>query len=78
MKTQICKWGTSAGIRIPSPFLKRYNMHIGSSYEILPLEQGILIKPKKYNLQKMIQEMSDHDFHEDLFPDAGMVGEEVW
>lgn len=78
MKTQICKWGDSAGIRIPAPYLKKYNMHIGSSYDILLLEEGIFIKPKKYNLDQMISEMSEDNSHDDLFPDAGLVGAEIW
>lgn len=78
MIIQASRWGNSLGIRIPTAYSKSMHIHDGSKLEINMEDGVLLVKPKKYDLDKMLQEMPQHDFHEDLFPDAGMVGAEIW
>ena len=57
MQTVVQKWGNSLGIRIPSLYVKEFNLESGSSVEI-PEEDGklVIVPPRKELLSRATEE----------------------
>lgn len=77
MQTVVQKWGNSLGIRIPSLYVREFNLKNGSSVEIIEEEGKIIILPKKLNLEQMLSMVTDENIHS--YVDTGKsVGKEEW
>lgn len=44
VSTKICKWGSSAAVRLPVTIMKAAQLEIGSRITIEVVEEGILLK----------------------------------
>lgn len=77
MHTVVQKWGNSLGIRIPSLYVREFNLKNGSSVEIIEDEGKIIILPKKLNLEHMLSLVTEENIHSCV--DTGKsVGKEEW
>ncbi len=78
MDIKINKWGNSPGIRIPMPFIKSLHLKCGDYINISIENDKIILEPKKYKLENLLIGLTPEDMQPEAFPDAGLVGEEVW
>jgi antitoxin MazE len=77
MEQHLQKWGNSLGLRIPIQMAKQLGLHQGSSV-ILEIEDGkMIIQSPKYNLEKMLEEITPKNRHHQLLDD-GQRGNEEW
>jgi len=77
MKTMVQKWGNSLGIRIPSVYVKEFNLKGGSSVEIVKNNESIVIIPKRNTLEELLSKVHDENIHEYIDTGAS-VGKEEW
>jgi antitoxin MazE len=77
MKTVIQKWGNSLGVRIPSIYVKEFNLKNGSSVEIAEDDGKIIIIPPKYTLEDLLDRISSKNMH-DPIETGPSVGKEEW
>ena len=77
MQAYIQKWGNSLGLRIPSQWAKKLNLHQGSAVT-LEIDQGkLIIQPPKYCLDTMLSEITPKNQHHPIFNDE-KKGNEEW
>lgn len=77
MQAFIRKWGNSLGLRIPLRWAKQLNLHQGSEVT-LEIEEGkIIIKPPKYHLDTMLDEITSKNLHHCVLDDE-IKGKEEW
>ncbi|MDR3244215.1 MAG: AbrB/MazE/SpoVT family DNA-binding domain-containing protein [Elusimicrobiota bacterium] len=77
METVIKKWGNSLGIRIPNLIVKELSLKDGSSVNIEDINNEIVIKPKRKTLDEMLDEINEHNIHEEI-ETGSPVGKEIW
>ncbi|MCE2984055.1 MAG: AbrB/MazE/SpoVT family DNA-binding domain-containing protein [Parachlamydia sp.] len=78
MEIQIQKWGNSLGLRIPIQFAKELQLHAGSTVNIA-LENGkLVIEAPKYNLDRMLEEITPFNTHHQMLEDNQQLGREEW
>lgn len=78
MIVQTGQWGKSIGLRLPNSICKEFHIGNRSRIEVIRENDEIILRPKKYNLDNMLSKITEENFHEEIFPDAGMIGCEVW
>jgi antitoxin MazE len=78
METIVQKWGNSLGIRIPSLFVKEYNLRSGIKVEIFDDGGKISIKPKgAFTLVDLMKDVTPENMHKSI--DTGLpLGNEEW
>ena len=77
MKTMVQKWGNSLGIRIPSVYVKEFDLKGGSSVEITRKNGNIVIVPKRNTLEELLSRVDDKNIQE--YIDTGSnLGKEEW
>ena len=77
MKTVVQKWGNSLGIRIPSLYVREFDLKGGSSVEISKDNGRIIIIPNKTTLESLLSHVTEENKHE--YADTGSsVGKEEW
>ena len=77
MKTVVQKWGNSLGIRIPSFYVKEFDLKGGSSVEIVEDNGKLVILPKKNTLEALLSQVKEENKH--AYIDTGFsVGKEEW
>ena len=77
MQTVVQKWGNSLGIRIPSSYVKDFNLKNGSSVDIVEEEGKIVIVPKRISLNELLEKVTDENRH-DSIETGKSVGKEEW
>jgi antitoxin MazE len=77
MQTVVQKWGNSLGIRIPSIYVKEFNLRNGNSVEILEEDGKIIILPPKKNLEEMLSRVTDKNKHA-VIETGTSLGYEEW
>ena len=77
MQTVVQKWGNSLGIRIPSLYVKEFDLRNGSSVEILEEEGKLVIKPGRITLEQLLSKVTDDNIHEP-WETGPSVGKEEW
>jgi len=71
------KWGNSFGIRIPSAYIKEFDLKGGSLVEIKQNRGRLVIIPKKNTLDDLLSKVDDKNMQE--YIDTGSsVGKEEW
>lgn len=77
MQTIVQKWGNSLGVRIPSLYVKEFNLKNGHSVEIIKENGKIVIVPQKKNLEEMLSRVTKENIH---FPieTGSSLGNEEW
>ena len=77
MQTVVQKWGNSLGIRIPSHYVKEFNLKNGASVDIIERNGTIVIVPPKTTLDSLLSRVSENNIHEPI--ETGVsVGSEEW
>jgi antitoxin MazE len=77
MKTVVQKWGNSLGIRIPSLYVKEFDLKGGSLVEIMNDNGKLIILPKKTTLESLLSQVKEENMH--AYVDTGSsVGKEEW
>ena len=77
MQTVVQKWGNSLGIRIPSHYVKEFNLKNGASVDIIERNGTIVIVPPKTTLDSLLSRVSEKNIHEPI--ETGVsVGSEEW
>lgn len=77
MRAHIQKWGNSLGLRIPMQFAKLLQLYPGSSV-IIEIENGrIIIQSPKYDLDKMLNDITPKNRHHQILDDE-QHGNEEW
>jgi antitoxin MazE len=77
MKTVVQKWGNSLGIRIPSLYVKQFDLKGGSSVEIFEDNGKLVILPKKNTLEALLSQVKEDNKH--TYVDTGSsLGKEEW
>ena len=77
MQTVVQKWGNSLGKRIPSHYVKEFNLKNGASVDIIERNGTIVIVPPKTTLDSLLARVSEENIHEPI--ETGVsVGSEEW
>lgn len=77
MQTVVQKWGNSLGIRIPSMYVKEFNLKNGNSVEIIENNGNIVIVPPKKTLEDYLSRITKANIHEEV-ETGSSVGKEEW
>ncbi len=77
MQTVVQKWGNSLGIRIPSMYVKEFNLKNGNSVEIIEDNGNIVIVPPKKTLENYLSRITAANIH-DAVETGNSVGKEEW
>lgn len=78
---KIQKWGNSQGLRISKEILEQSKLMVGDPVEVI-VENGVVLirrfnEKKKYNLEKMVSEISQ-DYTVSETDWGNPTGKEVW
>lgn len=80
MRTKICKWGNSLGLRIPKSFAEEARIADGSTVE-LTLDNGRLVvravPVARYTLEELVAGITDANRHGEVNVGRA-VGNEEW
>lgn len=77
MQTVVQKWGNSLGIRIPSLYVKEFNLKNGSPVEITAEDGRIMIVPPRKELNEMLSRVTEENMHSPV-ETGSSVGNEEW
>ncbi len=77
MQTVVQKWGNSLGIRIPSLYVKEFNLKNGNFVEITEEDGKIVIIPPRKKLSEMLSRVTKENLHSPIETGAS-VGNEEW
>ena len=77
MQTVVQKWGNSLGIRIPSMYVKEFNLKNGNSVDIIEENGKIVIVPPKKTLQEMLSRVTTENIHSPI-ETGSSLGNEEW
>ena len=78
-KTQLAKWGTSIGVRIPKPILEAAQLHEGDSVA-LEVDRGTILvrlSAARPTLEELVNGISDQNMHGET-EWGGPRGKEAW
>ena len=78
MQTNIQKWGNSLGVRIPVHMVQALSIHAGIAVDILMENKQIIIRPKKYSLHDLVDQITEENKHPLQYNDDEVVGLEEW
>lgn len=61
MRTEIKKWGNSAVVRIPKPYLRHCKLRAGSAIELTMTDNKIVVEPvsarqREYSLTQLLKQ----------------------
>lgn len=76
METHLQKWGNSLGLRIPAHIARKFHLHSGSNVDLIVNQDCLVIRPKKYTLEGLLEGISQHNLHSNLLEDDPKGGEE--
>jgi antitoxin MazE len=77
MQTVVQKWGNSLGIRIPKLYVKEFDLRNGCAVDIIEEEGRLIIKPRKYTLNFLLEQITEDSIQEKL-ETGPSVGNEEW
>lgn len=77
MQTVVQKWGNSLGIRIPSLYVKEFDLKNGSPVEITEENGRIMIVPPRKDLHEMLSRVTEENMHSPM-ETGSSVGNEEW
>ncbi len=76
-KSHVSKWGSSLAVRIPKPIAEQWGVQEGSSIEILPGDDQIVLRKTPYDLTDMLAQINPDNVHTEH--DFGLAqGNEEW
>ena len=62
-KSHVSRWGTSLAIRIPKPIAEQWGVQEGSSIEIVPRGDQVVLRKKSYDLNSMLAQIEPGNLH---------------
>ena len=62
-KSHISKWGSSLAVRIPKHIAEQWGIQEGSSIEIIPGEDHIVLRKASYDLTDMLSQVTPENVH---------------
>ena len=74
--SRVSRWGASLAIRIPKPIAKQWGVQEGSSIEIVPRGDQLVLRKKSYDLAGMLAQIEPGSIHpeQDTGPAQGREG----
>lgn len=76
-KTRIATWGSSLAIRIPKPIAEQWGVQDGSTIEIVPEGDSLLLRKQDYHLAGLLEQVTPDNLHGET--DTGDAqGKEIW
>ena len=78
MAVTVRKWGNSLGVRIPKNILDSLHIISGSKLDITVVEQEIIIKNHRSELDILLDSMNDSNRHDEIFKEGDKRGNEIW
>jgi antitoxin MazE len=78
MQTNVQKWGNSLAIRIPSYIAQQLSLEKGDLVDIITDNQQISIRPKKFFLADMLNQITEANLHDEEWDDFSVRGKEIW
>jgi antitoxin MazE len=80
MKTHVNKWGNSLGVRIPLLIVQQLSLENGLSVDIYAQDQTTLVIKvvKKYDLNTMLDQITEENLHHLYLDGDDQKGEEAW
>lgn len=76
MRVTVQKWGNSLGIRIPSLYVKEFDLKNGNTVEISEEDGKIIISPQKKTLSEMVARIDSRNLHSPIETGPSTGGEE--
>lgn len=77
MQSRITKWGNSLSIRIPKVLAQKVGLTEGMPVELQWEDNAIIIRRKRYNLEKLLSQVTPQNIHNEI--DSGIkIGREEW
>jgi antitoxin MazE len=83
LRTRICRWGNSTGVRLPRAMLAKARLAEGTTVKVQATSRGILLSPdktprpkRKYTLRQLCKGMTPAKSHPE-FAWGAPVGSEV-
>ena len=74
---QVSKWGTSLAVRIPKVIAQQWGVREGSTIELVPDGDILLLRKRTYNLDTLLDRISPENLHQEQ--DWGNAqGAEAW
>ncbi|MFC1745889.1 AbrB/MazE/SpoVT family DNA-binding domain-containing protein [Candidatus Riflebacteria bacterium] len=77
MKANIARWGNSLGLRIPKTYANEIGITEGSEVELVVEGSSIVIKPRKYTLDELLEKVTPENIHPEIETGPKM-GREEW
>ena len=77
-KSHISRWGTSLAIRIPKPIAEQWGVQEGSSIEIVPRGDQIVLRKKTYDLGRMLAQIEPGNLLHSEQDTGPAQGREEW
>jgi antitoxin MazE len=76
-KSHVSKWGTSLAVRIPRPIAEHWGVQEGSSIEIIPRGDEVVLRKRPYDLASLLAQVNPDNLHSEQ--DSGPAqGNEEW
>ncbi len=74
---QVSKWGTSLAVRIPKVIAQQWGVREGSTIELVPDGDILLLRKRTYDLDALLDRISPENLHQEQ--DWGSAqGAEAW
>ena len=70
VRSHVARWGNSLAVRIPKPVAEQWGVREGSSVEMDPRDDQLVMRKKTYDLSDMVARMTPDALHSE--------GEEEW
>lgn len=77
MKIKVQKWGNSAGVRIPKPFLKEMNVQTGEEIELKVKNGQLILEKSDTELEDLLNKIIPENCHGET-PTGPVTGNEIW
>lgn len=78
MTVTVRKWGSSLGVIIPKNILDSLHIIPGSKLDITVVEQKIIIKNHRSELEVLLEGINNSNVHEEIFHEGDKRGAEIW
>ena len=60
---RVSRWGASLAVRIPGPIAEQWGVQEGSTIEIVPVGDGVVMRKKVYDLDDMLSQVNARNLH---------------
>lgn len=76
-RSHVAKWGSSLAVRIPKPVAEQWGVREGSSIEMIPRGDQLVMRKRAYRLSDLVARITPENRHAEV--DTGPPqGNEEW